>query len=152
MTMPSPIEVEAHEFSQSVADLKGLSQDNIMNDYDNRQLIGRGQRLPYVNDHDKRASENKADRRLQVHAETERCTTPARRPSRKNIWKTIPRISVENAFKETTLIKSDLAYEQLHLRQCLGFAACRGSSPLVPYNNSQRNESTGRHANGLGCS
>jgi hypothetical protein len=36
MTMPSPIEVEAHEFS--VADLKGLSQDNIMNDYDNRQL------------------------------------------------------------------------------------------------------------------
>jgi hypothetical protein len=32
-----------------------------MNDYDNRQLIGRGQRLPYVNDHDKRASENKAD-------------------------------------------------------------------------------------------
>jgi hypothetical protein len=31
-----------------------------MNDYD-RQLIGRGQRLPYVNDHDKRASENKAD-------------------------------------------------------------------------------------------
>jgi hypothetical protein len=85
MTMPSPIEVEAHEFSQSVADLKGLSQDNIMNDYDNRQLIGRGQRLPYVNDHDKRASENKADRRLQVHAETERCTTPARRPSRKNI-------------------------------------------------------------------
>jgi hypothetical protein len=24
-----------------------------MNDYDNRQLIGRGQRLPYVNDHDK---------------------------------------------------------------------------------------------------
>jgi hypothetical protein len=62
MTMPSPIEVEAHEFSHpSVADLKGLSQDNIMNDYDNRQLIGRGQRLPYVNDHDKRASENKAD-------------------------------------------------------------------------------------------
>jgi hypothetical protein len=54
MTMPSPIEVEAHEFSHpSVADLKGLSQDNIMNDYDNRQLIGRGQRLPYVNDHDK---------------------------------------------------------------------------------------------------
>jgi hypothetical protein len=53
MTMPSPIEVEAHEFSHpSVADLKGLSQDNIMNDYDNRQL-GRGQRLPYVNDHDK---------------------------------------------------------------------------------------------------
>jgi hypothetical protein len=45
MTMPSPIEVEAHEFSHpSVADLKGLSQDNIMNDYDNRQLIGRGQR------------------------------------------------------------------------------------------------------------
>jgi hypothetical protein len=42
MTMPSPIEV-AHEFSHpSVADLKGLSQDNIMNDYDNRQLIGRG--------------------------------------------------------------------------------------------------------------
>jgi hypothetical protein len=35
--MPSPIEVEAHEFSHpSVADLKGLSQDNIMNDYDNR--------------------------------------------------------------------------------------------------------------------
>jgi hypothetical protein len=54
MTMPVPIEVEAHEFSHpSVADLKGLSQDNIMNDYDNRQLIGRGQRLPYVNDHDK---------------------------------------------------------------------------------------------------
>jgi hypothetical protein len=38
MTMPSPIEVEAHEFHPSVADLKGLSQDNIMNDYDNRQL------------------------------------------------------------------------------------------------------------------
>jgi hypothetical protein len=32
-----------------------------MNDYDNRQLIGRGQRLPYVNDHDKRANENKVD-------------------------------------------------------------------------------------------
>jgi hypothetical protein len=55
-----------------------------MNDYDNRQLIGRGQRLPYVNDHDKRASEKGGHRRLQVHAETEGCTT-ARRPSRKNI-------------------------------------------------------------------
>jgi hypothetical protein len=53
MTMPSPIEVEAHEFSSKCSRSKGLSQDNIMNDYDNRQLIGRGQRLPYVNDHDK---------------------------------------------------------------------------------------------------
>jgi hypothetical protein len=54
--------------------------------------------------------------------------------------KTIPRISVENAFKETTLIKSDLAYEQRGFISvsAFGFAACRGSSPLVPYNNSQR--------------
>jgi hypothetical protein len=37
--MPSPIEV-AHEFSHpSVADLKAY-HNNIMNDYDNRQLIG----------------------------------------------------------------------------------------------------------------
>jgi hypothetical protein len=60
--------------------------------------------------------------------------------------KTIPRISVENAFKETT-DKSDLAYEQ------------RGSSPSVPSASppvadrvllyliifAARNESTGRH-------
>jgi hypothetical protein len=62
MTMPSPIEVEAHEFSHpSVAKLDGLPQENIMNAYDNKQLLGRSQRLPYVNDHDKRANENKAD-------------------------------------------------------------------------------------------
>jgi hypothetical protein len=59
MTMLSLIEVEAHEFSHpSVADLKGLSQDNIMNDYDNRQLIGRASACT-VNDHDKRASETR---------------------------------------------------------------------------------------------
>jgi hypothetical protein len=42
--------------------------------------------------------------------------------------KTIPRISVENAFKETTLIKSDLAYEQRGFISvsAFGFAACRG--------------------------
>jgi hypothetical protein len=43
-----------------------------MNDYDNRQLIGRGQRLPYVNDHDKSQWKQGGHRRLQVHAETER--------------------------------------------------------------------------------
>jgi hypothetical protein len=38
------------------------------------------------------------------------------------------------------LIKSDLAYEQRGFISvsAFGFAACRGSSPLVPYNNSQR--------------
>jgi hypothetical protein len=57
-----------------------------MNDYDNRQLIGRGQRLPYVNDHDKRASENKADiDAYRYMLKQKGCTTPARRPSRKNI-------------------------------------------------------------------
>jgi hypothetical protein len=40
-----------------------------MNDYDNRQLIGRGQRLPYVNDHDKEPVKQGGHRR-QVHAET----------------------------------------------------------------------------------
>jgi hypothetical protein len=54
-----------------------------MNDYDNRQLIGRGQRLPYVNDHDKRASENKDN--LQVHAETERGVRRRQETFTKNI-------------------------------------------------------------------
>jgi hypothetical protein len=56
-----------------------------MNDYDNRQLIGRGQRLPYVNDHDKRASENKADIDAYRHAETERVYDAGKETSRKNI-------------------------------------------------------------------
>jgi hypothetical protein len=90
-----------------------------MNDYDNRQLIGRGQRLPYVNDHDKRASENKADidayRYMLKQKGVRRRQGDLHEEHLKN-----SRISVENAFKETTLIKSDLAYEQ------------RGSSPSVP--------------------
>jgi hypothetical protein len=54
-----------------------------MNDYDNRQLIGRGQRLPYVNDHDKRASENKADiDAYRYMLKQKGCTTPARRHER----------------------------------------------------------------------
>jgi hypothetical protein len=45
-----------------------------------------GQRLPYVNDHDKRASENKADIDAYRYMLKQRgVTTPARRPSRKNI-------------------------------------------------------------------
>jgi hypothetical protein len=111
-----------------------------MNDYDNRQLIGRGQRLPYVNDHDKRASENKADIDAYRYMLKQKGVYDGKETFTKEHLKTIPRISVENAFKETTLIKSDLAYEQRGFISvsAFGFAACRGSSPLVPYNNSQR--------------
>jgi hypothetical protein len=117
-----------------------------MNDYDNRQLIGRGQRLPYVNDH----KEPVKTRRTSTPT-GDMLKQPVRQTFTKEHLKNNSRISVENAFKETTLIKSDLAYEQ-RLRQCLGFAAV-GSSPLVPYNQfAACNESTGRHANGLGCS
>jgi hypothetical protein len=55
-----------------------------MNDYDNRQLIGRGQRLPYVNDHDK-TSENKADIDAYRYMLKQKGVRRRRRPSRKNI-------------------------------------------------------------------
>jgi hypothetical protein len=99
-----------------------------MNDYDNRQLIGRGQRLPYVNDHDKRASENKADIDAYRYMLKQKVYDAGKETFTKEHLKTIPRISVENAFKETTLIKSDLAYEQRGFISvsAFGFAACRG--------------------------
>jgi hypothetical protein len=142
MTMPSPIEVEAHEFSHpSVADLKGLSQDNIMNDYDNRQLIGRGQRLPYVNDHDKRASENKADidayRYMLKQRGVRRRQGDLHERTSEKTSKNFSRERLQRNYSDKNLIwlMNNVASSPSVPSASPPVA---GSSPLVPYNNSQR--------------
>lgn len=59
LKLPSKKEILAHEISHGETAFGG--GDNRMNDYDVRNLEGRGMHVPWVNDHDKEPSENKAD-------------------------------------------------------------------------------------------
>jgi hypothetical protein len=62
-----------------------------------------------------------------------------RRPSRRTSEENNSRISVENAFRNYS-DKKNLAYEQRGFISvsAFGLPPVAGSSPLVPYNNSQR--------------
>jgi hypothetical protein len=59
LPMPTKNEILAHEMSHAETEYGG--RDNRMNDYDTRNLKGRGMNIPWVNSHDKEPDENKSD-------------------------------------------------------------------------------------------
>jgi hypothetical protein len=118
-----------------------------MNDYD-RQLIGEASAF-YVNDHDK-TSENKADiDAYRYMLKQKGCTTPAETFTKEHLKNN----SKSRERLQSTLIKSDLAYEQRGFISvsAFGFAAC-GIEVLLYLIIIRSVVKHSRHANGLGCS